>query len=434
MAVDVLADFQAFLRSKKMVPDKQIQFYALWASKFLSFQNRNSFTKVDITRDQFLAWLRETKNIEDWQLQQAEKAVLLYTDSFAVGAESGLQDTSGKRLQNKACDCLTAEKRIREAIRLRHYSYSTEKTYIDWCRRFYAWLAETGCRSTPVISSDYIRDYLSYLAIHQKVSSSTQNQAFNALLFLCREVLDLELNDINKAVRAKRGTRLPVVLSPDEVRSLIESSSGKDRLYVQLVYGTGMRLKEAVRLRVQDIDFDGGMVFVRGGKGDKDRSTMLPEAVRPVLRAHLEEVKKLHEKDIEASYGAVALPDSLDRKYPNAPKKWGWQWVFPSATLSVDPRSGSMLRHHISPTTIQKAVARAVRKAGIVKHATVHTLRHSFATHLLMNGVNIREVQELLGHKKVETTMIYTHVMRDMTKGPKSPLDLLDAAVPALLE
>lgn len=431
MAFDVLPEFQAFLRTKKIVPDKQIQFYALWASKYLSFQNRNSFTKPDIAIDQFLAWLRDSQHIEDWKLRQAERAVLLYTGSFTAGGASGLPPASAKRLQTKSCDCPAAEKRIREAIRLRHFSYSTEKTYIDWCRRFYAWLAETGSKSTPVINSEHIRDYLSYLAIHRKVSSSTQNQAFNALLFLCREVLDLELNDINNAVRAKRGTRLPVVLSQEEIRSLIEAATGKDRLYVQLVYGTGMRLKEAVRLRVQDIDFDGGMVFVRGGKGDKDRSTMLPEAVRSVLGAHLEEIKKIHARDVAAGYGEVLLPDSLERKYPNAPKKWGWQWVFPSAKLSIDPRSGRMLRHHISPTTIQKAVARAVRKAGIIKHATVHTLRHSFATHLLMNGVNIREVQDLLGHKKVETTMIYTHVMRDMTKGPKSPLDLLDSAVPA---
>ena len=245
-------------------------------------------------------------------------------------------------------------------------------------------------------------------------------------MFLCREVLDLELNNINKAVRAKSGTRLPVVLSVEEVRSLIESSKGKDRLYVQLIYGTGMRLMEAVRLRIQDIDFDGGMVFVRGGKGNKDRSTILPEAVRPLLLAHLDSVKELHEKDIAAGHGAVALPDSLERKYPNAPKKWGWQWVFPSGNFSVDPLSGKTLRHHIDSSTVQKAVAKAVRRAGIIKHASVHTLRHSFATHLLMNGVNIREVQDLLGHKNVETTMIYTHVMRDMTKGPQSPLDMLD--------
>jgi integron integrase len=263
------------------------------------------------------------------------------------------------------------------------------------------------------------------LALRQRVAASTQNQAFNALLFLCREILNIELRDIDKAVRAKRGVRLPVVLSVDEVRKLIEAAAGKDRLFIQLVYGTGMRLMEAVRLRVQDIDFDGGIVFVRGGKGDKDRTTMLPAAVQPALRRHLEEVKKLHEQDLAEGYGEVVLPDSLERKYPGASKKWGWQWLLPSARLSVDPRSGKTLRHHIDPSTIQKAVAAAVRKACIIKHASVHTLRHSFATHLLMNGVNIREVQDLLGHKNVETTMIYTHVMRDMTNAPKSPLDLL---------
>ena len=427
MAVDLLPEFQEFLKQKRIVPDKQIPFYAQWVSRFLAFLNRNSFTKLDIATEQFISWLRNSQHTQDWQLRQAENAVRLYAGSFTTSTDAIVLPDLSRGLRKDACDSHAAEKRIREAIRLRHYSYSTEKTYVDWCRRFYYWLAQTGCSSTPVVNAGHIRDYLSHLAIHRKVASSTQNQAFNALLFLCREVLNIELSEINKAVRAKRGERLPVVLSIEEIRSLIEAATGKDRMYVQLIYGTGMRLKEAVRLRVQDIDFNGGMVLVRGGKGDKDRSTMLPETVQPVLRAHLEEVKKLHEKDIAAGYGAVALPDSLERKYPNAPKKWGWQWVFPSAVLSVDPRSGSMLRHHISPTTIQKAVARAVRKAGIVKHATVHTLRHSFATHLLMNGVNIREVQDLLGHKHVETTMIYTHVMRDMTKGPKSPLDLLDA-------
>ncbi len=434
MAADVLPEFQEFLKHKKIVPDKQIPFYAQWVSRFLAFLNRNSFTKLDIATEQFIIWLRDSQHAQDWQLRQAGNAVRLYAGSFAAGNDAIVLPAVSRVEREDACDCQEAEKRIREAMRLRHYSYSTEKTYIDWCRRFYAWLAQTGSGANPVVQSAHVRDYLSHLAIRRKVASSTQNQAFNALLFLCREVLGLELADMHKTVRAKRGERLPVVLSVEETRRLIEAATGKDRLYVQLIYGTGMRLKEAVRLRVQDIDFDGGMVFVRGGKGDKDRSTMLPEAVKLLLGAHLEEVKKLHEKDCAAGYGSVLLPDSLKRKYPNAPKQWGWQWVFPSGNFSVDPLSGKTLRHHIDPSSVQKAVAKAVRKAGIVKHASVHTLRHSFATHLLMNGVNIREVQDLLGHKHVETTMIYTHVMRDMTKGPKSPLDLLDAAVPVSSE
>jgi integron integrase len=428
MAVDLLPEFQEFLKHKKIVPDKQIPFYAQWVSRFLAFLNRNSFTKLDIATDQFIIWLRDTQHVQDWQLRQAENAVRLYAEAFSNGNPSVVLPAVANGDEKTAVDWPAAEKRIREAMRLRHYSYSTERTYVDWCRRFYSWLAQTGSGAKPFVQSGHIRDFLSHLAIRQKVASSTQNQAFNALLFLSREVLGLELSDMNKTVRAKRGQRLPVVLSVEETRGLIGASTGKDRLYIQLLYGTGMRLMEAVRLRVQDIDFDGGMVFVRGGKGDKDRSTMLPVGLQTTLREHLDEVKKLHEQDIADGYGNVQLPDGLERKYPNAPQKWGWQWVFPSARFSVDPRSGKTLRHHMDPSTVQKAVARAVRKAGIVKHASVHTLRHSFATHLLMNGVNIREVQDLLGHKHVETTMIYTHVMRDMTKGPKSPLDLLAAA------
>ena len=421
----VLPEFQEFMRKRRIVPDNQIPFCARWASKFLAFLNKNAFTKTDIALIQFIDFLKKNNNLPEWQIKQAENAVRLYVDNFRAGDKEKVLPEAAQAAYGEGLDSATAQQRIREALRLRHYSYSTEQTYVEWSRRFYAWLAETGVGAAPVIRSEHVREYLSHLALRQRVASSTQNQAFNALLFLCREILNIELTDIDKAVRAKRGVKLPVVLSVDETRRLIEAATGKDRLYVQLVYGTGLRLMEAVRLRVQDIDFDGGIVFVRGGKGDKDRSTMLPEAVKQVVRQHLEEVKQLHEQDLAAGYGEVLLPDSLDRKYPNAPKKWGWQWVFPSSKLSIDPRSGRMLRHHISPTTIQKAVALAVRKAGIIKPASVHTLRHSFATHLLMNGVNIREVQDLLGHNNVETTMIYTHVMRDMTKGPKSPLDLL---------
>ena len=272
-----------------------------------------------------------------------------------------------------------------------------------------------------------VREFLSHLAIKQRVSSSTQNQAFNALLFLFREVLKIDLHDLSKTVRAKRGPKVPSVLTQDEVRNLLQQLKEKDRLLVHVLYGTGMRLMEVARLRVQDIDFGLNSIIVRAGKGDKDRITVMPEAIKTALGDHLANVKIIHEKDLEKGFGEVYLPEALDKKYPNAAREWGWQYVFPSATLSVDPRSGKVRRHHISPSSIQNIVADAVRKAGIVKHATVHTLRHSFATHLLMDGVNIREVQELLGHKNVETTMIYTHVLRNMAKAPISPLDTLIA-------
>jgi integron integrase len=218
---------------------------------------------------------------------------------------------------------------------------------------------------------------------------------------------------------------LPVVLSIDEVQKIFKHVEGTDLLILQLLYGSGLRLMELARLRVKDIDFVQNLIFVRGSKGDKDRTTILPQTIKGMLEKHLEGTKKLHDQDLAAGYGEVYLPDALERKYPNAAKEWGWQYVFPSSKLSVDPRSGKIRRHHINEKTVQNAVKEAVEKAGIAKHASVHTLRHSFATHLLINGVNIREIQNLLGHKHVETTMIYTHVIRDMVSVPKSPLDSL---------
>jgi integron integrase len=210
----------------------------------------------------------------------------------------------------------------------------------------------------------------------------------------------------------------------EEIRELFRNVQGKNLLILQLLYGAGLRLMELARLRVQDIDFDSGLIFIRSGKGDKDRSTILPECIKPKLRLHLEAVQAIHKKDLEtAEYGGVYLPDGLERKYPSTARDWGWQYVFPSSKLSPDPRSGKIRRHHLSERAIQNTVRNAAQKAGIVKHATVHTLRHSFATHLLMDGVNIREIQDLLGHKNVETTMIYTHVLRDMSNAPRSPLD-----------
>ncbi|MDP1853385.1 MAG: integron integrase [Candidatus Omnitrophota bacterium] len=316
---------------------------------------------------------------------------------------------------------------MREAIRLRHYSYKTERSYTDWAKRFYAYIEEVKKKGAQDgrLGSEDVRNFLSYLAIQRRVSSSTQNQAFNALLFLFREVLEVELKDLDKAVRAKRGSKVPTVLTIGEVEALFRHIEGKGRLIMQLLYGSGLRLMELARLRVQDIDFSSNTIFIRAAKQDKDRTTMLPDKIKNDLCLHLERVKELREKDLKAGYGEVYLPDALSRKYPNAAKDWRWQYVFPSPNLSVDPRSGKARRHHISDKSIQQAVKKAADAAGIVKRVSVHTLRHSFATHLLMNGVNIREVQELLGHNNVETTMIYTHVLRNMSNAPKSPLDSL---------
>ena len=423
----ILPEFQTFVSQRKLAPENQISFYAHWVSKFLRFSNTRQDKPLDLRIQMFLDVLKKDKKLQDWQFAQADNAIKLYINHYLSNNTSVLSPDSATTTEKRFPDAKTVQEKIREILRIKHYAYSTERTYIDWFLRFHAYLTGVKNKDWETLGSDEadVRDFLSHLAIKQRVSSSTQNQAFNALLFLFREVLKIDLHDLSKTVRAKRGPKLPAVLTQNEVRNLLKHLTGRELLLVHILYGTGMRLMEVARLRVQDIDFGSNAIIVRAGKGDKDRMTVLPDAVKNKLKEHLDAVKKIHEQDLVKGFGKVYLPEALDRKYPNAPREWRWQYVFPSATLSVDPRSGKVRRHHISPSSIQKAVGDAVRKAGIPKHATVHTLRHSFATHLLMDGVNIREVQELLGHKNVETTMIYTHVLRNMSKAPQSPLDKL---------
>lgn len=424
MNSNVLPEFQKFLLERNLINKKYITFYAHWASKFLMFSNNNENLIPDLRVREFLNYLSSQKNISDWQVRQADDAIRLYIHHFLDGNSSLYPKQLQKGKNHSDISQILGE--MREAIRIKHYSYRTEQTYLDWTKRFIGYIVNIKKKdhSTSLTSND-VRDYLSYLALKKRVSSSTQNQAFNALLFLFQNVLKTELRDLSKTVRAKRGPKLPIVLSVAEVQELFKHLRGVSLIFLQLLYGSGLRLMEAARLRVKDIDFDSNLIIVRSGKGDKDRSTMLPEAVKATLISHLEKVKVLHKKDLDSGYGEVNLPDALERKYSNAPKEWSWQYVFPSSKLSADPRSGKIRRHHISERAIQSAVKDAASKSGITKHVKVHTLRHSFATHLLMNGINIREVQELLGHNSVETTMIYTHVMREMTDIPKSPLDNL---------
>ena len=423
----LLPQFQKFMSDRKLAAENQIPFYAGWASKFIRFSNARQSTPSDLNIQLFLDDLKKNPKIQDWQVAQAQNAIKLYADHFLAGNKSAPVSETSEVQKPIFPDAAAVHQKIREALRIKHYAYSTERTYTDWFERFYEYLTQVKKKDWETQGADEedVRDYLSHLAIKQHVSSSTQNQAFNALLFLFRHVLQIDLKDLSQTVRAKRGPKLPVVLSVDEVRQLLSHLSGRDLLVVHLLYGTGMRLMEAARLRVNDVDFGGNAIFVRGGKGDKDRATVMPQAVIEPLREYLEKVKELHEQDLVKGFGEVYLPEALERKYPNAGKEWRWQYVFPANNLSVDPRSGKVRRHHISGDTVQNVVTAAVRAAGIPKHASVHTLRHSFATHLLMAGVNIREVQELLGHKNVETTMIYTHVLRDLSHAPQSPLDVL---------
>jgi integron integrase len=412
-----LPEFQNLLRQRKLALEKQIPFLARWAKTYLAFlgQSPDASVPFDIGLEHFLKHTSIQEKIQPWQIAQAETAVRLYNRYF--GTKEEIRPVA-------PATAMAVEEKIRERMRLRHYSFSTERSYLDWYSRFHKYVSSVRGKSVPSEwTSEDVSDFLSRLAVVDRVSASTQNQAFNGLLFLFRDVLGRSLDDIRKTVRAKRGVRLPVVLSRGEVRAVFSSMTGGNRLILELLYGTGMRLMELARLRVQDLDFDRGTLYIRGGKGDKDRTTLLPKSVRDPLQKHLLEVKGLHEEDLAKGHGEVFLPEGLDRKYPHAGKEWKWQYVFPSDRLSVDPRSGKVRRHHLSDSAIQQTMARAVVKAGLTKHATVHTLRHSFATHLLMKGVNIREVQELLGHKSVETTMIYTHVLRDMANAPSSPLD-----------
>ncbi len=426
MIDNILPEFQKFLIDKGFVSKRHAPFYARWASKFLAYSNNTDESDLGKKTENFLALLKN-QNIADWQVDQARNTLKLYLYHYD-GNKLPKPDLHRSQVsKNTRLELPHIIESLRNSIRIKHYAYKTERSYIGWVKRFYEYLLKI--KKNDLInenpSSNDVRDFLSHLALKLKVSSSTQNQAFNALLFFFREVLMAELSDLKKTVRAKRGPKLPVVLSKEEVGSIFKHTFGKDLLLLQLLYGAGMRLMELVHLRVQDIDFDSNLIFIRSSKGDKDRTTVLPETVKDRLREHLREVKVLHEKDLKDGYGEVWLPFALERKYPNAAKEFGWQYAFPSAKLSIDPACGKIRRFHMSEKTVQTAMAEVVKKAGIIKHATIHSLRHSFATHLLLNGVNIREVQELLGHSHVETTMIYTHVIRDMSNIPKSPLDIL---------
>jgi integron integrase len=310
--------------------------------------------------------------------------------------------------------------RVRDVLRLKHYSLRTERSYCDWIERF---IRFHGKRHPREMGEAEVSEFLTHLARDGQVAASTQNQALSALLFLYKEVLKQEIGWLEKVERAKKPIRQPLVLTRDEVHKVFAQLHGMSRLMAGLLYGSGLRLMECVRLRVKDVDFGYARIVVRDGKGAKDRLTMLPVNLANALERHLQKVKVQHEEDLEAGFGSVYLPDALGRKYPNASREWAWQYVFPSPRLSVDPRSEQRRRHHLDENVLQVAMKKAVRASGIAKPATCHTLRHSFATHLLENGYDIRTVQELLGHKDVSTTMIYTHVLNKPGIGVKSPLD-----------
>ena len=311
---------------------------------------------------------------------------------------------------------------MQQELRTRGYALRTERTYLDWVRKY---ILFHNKRHPKDMGVNEINAYLSHLANHENVASSTQNQALSAILFLYNHVLHIELSRKNLAYsRSRKRKYVPTVLSKDEVQAVIAKMKGDYRLMAQIMYGSGLRLMEVLRLRVKDIDFANQQIIVRDGKGGDDRLTLLPSLIIPLLRLQLDQVKATHQKDLQEGYGSVHLPNALAKKYPNANREWIWQYIFPANRLSKDPRSGATQRHHLHESNLQKAVKNAARISKIDKRITPHTFRHSFATHLLEAGYDIRTVQELLGHKDVKTTMIYTHVLNKGPKAVRSPLDI----------
>lgn len=440
------------------LPERQHPFYAHWVRQFFNCnpgKPRRSLGATDISR--FLQTLRNDPAMDTWQINQARGALVLYYEQFrglSLGDLSVLDNPPAEQ-KTFSSDCpypdnippprsmatvreipppphqapvghetdFTAlHKAVLQALRVEHYAFKTEKTYWQWIRKFVRYNRD---RRPSEMGGPEIHAFLSYLALNENVAASTQNQALNALVFLYRKVLKKEVGDFSDFPRAKRGKRLPVVCSRAEVQRLLKYVDGVEGLVIRLLYGTGMRITECLRLRVQDISFDRNEITVRGGKGDKDRRAPFPTSLRDALRAQLDWRRELFEADQAANRNEVELPDALARKYPVAPYEWNWQYVFPADDFSVDPRSGRERRHHLHEIRIQRAMRRAAQEAKIEAHITPHTLRHCFATHLLEAGQDIRTVQELLGHSAVSTTMIYTHVLNKGPLGVISPLDTL---------
>lgn len=414
-------DLRAFFQAQGM-PKDRVKYYVKWLDRFWGFYNGGLDEISDQDVKAFGDFL-ENSGCEEWQVKQAQEAVFLYVEKFLkkkiIFADTGGEESSGTAVKT----WVEAKDLFLTRMRLRHYAYNTEKSYREWIRRF---LLHTKIKSPEAARPEHVKRFLTHLAVDRKVTASTQNQAFNALLFLYREVLGQELGDFRNTIRAKQSRRVPVVLTKDEIKLLFNHLSGRPALMLKLIYASGIRVSECVRLRVKDLDFGNQTLIVRAGKGDKDRMTLLPGFLHGPLNSHLETVKAAHDQDLAKGHGEVYLPEALARKYPNAGREWGWQYVFPAADLSVDPRSGKVRRHHIGQQSIQRTMKGALKKAGISKAASVHTLRHSFATHLLQAGYDIRTVQDLLGHKDVSTTMIYTHVLKQGPGGVKSPAAFLE--------
>jgi len=411
----MLSAFKSYLVEKALVQQRYVSYYLTWVSRCYAFLDKSESFQLSVEERQgYLTHLAKTT--EQWQVDQADDALRMY-DYFLSRDQKSL---TGKNIDESVA-WADIEARTRAALRIKQRSLTTERTYLNWFHAFQKFL---GSKNPVQIDGADIQLFLSHLAVERRVAASTQNQALNALVFIYRHALDKNLgaNEL-KAVRAPQKRRLPVVLSVREVNALFDNLAGTHRLMAMLAYGCGLRLQECVRLRIKDIDIERNMVIVRSGKGDKDRRTVLPVSLEDDLVRHISEIRASYDHDRKNKISGVFLPGALERKYPSAGKEWAWFWLFPAKALSVDPRTLTVRRHHIQPQSLQKAFKTAVREAGIAKQASVHTLRHSFATHLLENGYDIRTIQELLGHQNLQTTMIYTHVATKNILGVISPLD-----------
>ena len=424
--------FHSFIISKG-ISAKYAKFHLMWVKRYVWFNDNEippEITGQDIER--FSEFLATNEKIQPWQIDQAMTAVSFFRNYLEIGrsdpgagnrhvpAKCSFEDTLLSDESEKTTVKQITEK-VRREIRLLHYSMRTEQTYLQWISRF---MIFHKAKPLNCISAPEIKEYLEYLAVNRCVSSSTQNQALNAIIFLFKRVLGKEPGEIGEFTRAKRPVRLPVVLSRKEVVNLLQLMSEPYSLMAGLLYGCGLRVMECVRLRVKDIDFDQSQIVVRDGKGQKDRITVLPDRYKEGLHNQLRSVRAIHENDVKRGFGEVYIWPSLERKYPKIAKEWIWQYVFPSSKLSIDPMNGVTRRHHVHESVLQRVIKKASRDAGINKRVTCHTLRHSFATHHLESGYDIRTVQELLGHSDVSTTMIYTHVLNTPGLAVKSPADL----------
>lgn len=420
--------FAEFLLSSAIVKTGAEKYYVYWVRKFYNNRHKWDGNPWHEQLLLYLEYLEHQTSIADWQVRQAEQSVRLY---FAGFLKSKNVIEKPNTILDESPGTVTRVQILEEfnkVLRLKHYSRRTIKTYLYWVEDFLAFsFGDNKNLGQKVMEDidDKVRNYLAYLAIKRNVSASTQNLAFNALLMFFRRVMHHELAEMRHQVRAKGRTKLPVVLSKTEIKDFLEQCSGRMGLVMSVIYGGGLRLQECLRLRVKDIDFDQKLIFVRDGKGGNDRSTILPASICEILRKQIDYVINIHRKDLGDGFGSVWLPGSLAKKYTNASQEIAWQWLFPADRVSIDPNSGMTRRHHIQARAVQRAFKVGLKKAGINKHASVHTLRHSFATHLLLAGVDIRQIQEYLGHSRVETTMIYTHVIKDMRDPAESPLDLL---------